>query len=225
MHTIAVIGRKGGSGKTTIATQLAIGLHLRGRRVVLADADPQRSSIEVLRTRTGRGPDAVATTPHKLFGLQTMALRSGVDAMVVDTPAVIEESVVHAVVLADLSLLVVRPTFLDLTAAVQTSDIIRRLRKPGLVVLNQAPPARGRVEPPQVKRALTALAHLRLPAAPVVIRSRAAYQTVMASGQSVEELAGERVAAEEMAALCAYVHRFVFGSAVERNPAARTYTT
>jgi chromosome partitioning protein len=211
MQTVAVIGRKGGSGKTTIATQLAIGLYLRGRRAVLADADPQGSSQAVLQGRSAHGPQVIATSPAQLFALKTSVLRDGADALVIDTPAVLEEAVTHALVLSELALLVVRPTFLDLAAAVQTSDIIRRLRKPGLVVLNQAPAARGKVEPPQVKRALEALRLLRLPTAPVIIRSRAAYQTVPETGRSVEEIGGDSIAAEEMAALCAFVDRFVFG--------------
>jgi chromosome partitioning protein len=217
MRSIAVIGRKGGSGKTTIAVHLAIGLHLRGRKTTLADADPQRSAIEVLRGRSGSGPEAVASAGPKLFALKTSLIRCGAEALVIDTPAVLEEEVVHAVVLADLALLVVRPTFLDLAAAAHTADIIRRLRKPGLVVLNQAPVARENVEPPLVKRSIEALRLLRLSIAPVVVRSRAAYQTVLEIGNSAEELAGDSMAAQEMAALCAFVDRFAFGAAKPRD--------
>lgn len=211
MRSISVIGRKGGSGKTTVAVQLAIGLHLRGRSTVLADSDPQRSSQAVLSGRVSDGPKVVPTAGPRLFELQTAAARAGADALVMDTPAVLEEEVVHAVVLSDLALLVVRPTFLDLAAAVRTSDIIRRLRKPGIVVLNQAPAARGSIEPPVVKRAVEALALLRLPVAPVIIRSRAAYQTVLESGRSAEEPPVDPVACQEMRAFCAYVDRFAFG--------------
>ncbi len=42
MRTIAVVSQKGGSGKTTVSTALAIGLWRRGRRTLLADIDPQR---------------------------------------------------------------------------------------------------------------------------------------------------------------------------------------
>jgi chromosome partitioning protein len=216
MRTIAVIGRKGGCGKTTLAVHLAIGLHLRGCDTVLADTDPQRSVTDVFKGRREPGPLVVPSTAPKLFALQLALSRGPHDAMVIDTPAVLEEDVAQAVVLADLALLVVRPTFLDLAAAVRTSDIIRRLRKPGLVVLNQAPPARGSTEAPAVTRAVEALKLLKLPVAPTIIRTRAAYQTVVESGQSTEELLGEPLSAKEMRAFCDFVHRFVFGARTGR---------
>jgi chromosome partitioning protein len=212
MRTIAVIGRKGGCGKTTLAVHLAIGLHLRGCATVLADTDPQRSVVEVFKARREPGPVVVASAAPKLFALQLAMAHERHDAMVIDTPAVLEEDVAQAVVLADLALLVVRPTFLDLAAAVRTSEIIRRLRKPGLVVLNQAPPARGATEAPAVSRAIEALRLLKLPVAPTVIRARAPYQTVVERGQSAEELTGEPLSATEMRAFCDFVHRFACGS-------------
>lgn len=210
MRTIAVIGRKGGSGKTTIAVHLAIGLHLRCRSTALVDTDPQCSVMEVFKGRADAGPTAVASPSTNLFPLQIALAREGTDAMVIDTPAVLEEDTAQAVVLSDLALLVVRPTFLDLAAAVRTSDIIRRLRKPGLVVLSQAPSARGSVEAPAVARAIEALKLLRLPVAPTVIRARAAYQTVLETGRSAEELTGEPLSALEMKGFCDFVHRFAF---------------
>ncbi len=212
MRTVAVIGRKGGSGKTTIAAHLAMGFVLRGRRTILADADPQRSAIEVFKGRGEPGPELIATSGSKLFALKTAAMNAAADVLVIDTPAVLEDETAKAVVLSDLSLLVVRPTFLDLSAAVRTSSIIRQLRRPGLVILNQAPASREGVEPPIVKRAIEALSLLRLPIAPVVVRARAAYQIVLESGRSVEELPAETIAAQEMKDLCAFVDRFVFGA-------------
>ena len=44
MKTILVASSKGGVGKTTIATHLAAQSALSGKRTVLVDADPQRSS-------------------------------------------------------------------------------------------------------------------------------------------------------------------------------------
>jgi chromosome partitioning protein len=209
MRTIAVIARKGGAGKTTVATQLALAAHLRGYVTLLADIDPQRSSTQVMAARAGAGPDCADTSGSRLAALQMSALGAGVEAMVIDTAAGAEQEVASAIVLADLSLLVLRPTFLDLAAAIQTVDVVRRLRKPAMIVLNQAPPARGGVESPAVKRALKALAILRLPVAPTILRARAVYQTALESGRSAEET-DDRVAAREIAALWGFVERFAF---------------
>lgn len=211
MRTVAVIARKGGSGKTTLSVHLALAAHLRGRGVLLADTDAQRSSSQVLKGRRTRGPTCVETSGPKLFALQHAALRDGVDAMVIDTPAAIEEEISHAIVASDLALLVIRPTFLDLAAALQTAEIVRRMRKPTLIVVNQAPVARNGVEPPAVKRALEALLLMRLPVIPIILRSRAAYQSALETGRSVEEIDPQTEAAREMAELWGFVETFLFG--------------
>jgi len=211
MRTIAVIARKGGSGKTTVAIHMAIAAHLRGNRVMLADADPQRSSSDVLKGRRGPAPGWTETAGPKLFALQVAAQRQGVDALVIDTAAGAEDELAHAIVLADLSLLVIRPTFLDFAAAIRTVDVIRRLHKPAMIVLNQAPTAREGQEPPAVKKALEALRLMRLPVAPTILRARAAYQSALECGRSVEETDVGGPAAQEAAELWSFVERLAFG--------------
>ena len=213
MKNIAVVARKGGSGKTTIAVNLAIAAHRRGYEVQLADTDPQGSAAEALKVRQSDGPKVLRLSGGELFQLQKTTPAAGVDLTILDTPAGSEDAIGHAIALASLSLLIVRPTFLDLAAALQTAQILRRLRKPGLILLNQAPTTRGGIEPPAVKRALEALRLMQLPAVPVVMRSRALYQTSLASGQSVEELASGNPAADEVSGLWNYIERFVLGSA------------
>jgi chromosome partitioning protein len=210
---MAVIARKGCSGKTTLAVHLAIAAHLRGRKVLLADADAQRSALEVLRGRQGPGPEVVETAGSKLFALQLSAVRNDVDTMIIDTPAVLEDELGHSIVVSDLSLLVIRPTFLDIAAALRTAEVIRRLRKPGLIVLNQAPVPREGVEPPAVKRAIEALRLMRLPVAPLILRARANYQSVLETGRSVEEMDAANPAAREVAALWGFIERLVYGRA------------
>jgi chromosome partitioning protein len=212
MRTIAIIARKGGSGKTTVAVHMAIASHLRGKRTLLADSDPQRSSSVVLKGRRGTGPQVVETSGLKLFALQVSALRSDVDALMIDTAAGAEDEVAHAIVLSDLSILVIRPTFLDFAAAIRTADVLRRLHKPGLIVLNQAPVSRGGSEPPLVKKAHEALRMMRLPVAPIILRSRAAYQSALETGCSAEEL-GPSPAADEVGALWGFIERLTFGRA------------
>lgn len=213
MRTIAVVSQKGGSGKTTVALACALGLWRRGRRVLLADIDPQRSSVEVMKARRIAGPEAVASSASKLFALQTQSQRDGVGALVVDTPGAIEEETIQAIGLSDLAIMVLRPTYLDLAAAVNTSRMIRQLNKPGVVVLNQAPVAREGVEPPQVRRTLEALQLLRLPVAPTILRLRAVHQAALESGRSAEEADSASAGGIEAAALADLIQRLAFDAA------------
>ena len=219
MRTIAVIALKGGSGKTTLAAHLALAGYLRGLKALVADIDPQRSASELLGARRGAGPEYLSTTGPELFAAQIAAVGSRMDVLVIDTAAGAIEDVGQAIVLADLVLLVVRPTLLDLAAAVRTVDIARRLGKEAVAVVNQAPVAREGVEPPVVKRALRALEFMRLRVAPSILRSRTIYQTALETGLSVEESL-DASAAKEIADLWAFLEPIAFGERDEQ-PAAR----
>ena len=205
MQTIAVVSRKGGAGKSTVSLQIALGLWLRGRRVLIADTDPQRSCLDVLKNRRGPGPQCVASSGSKLFALQTAARREGIDVVIIDTPAANEEEAAQAIAIADLAIMVLRPSYMDLAAAVSTSRLIRQLQKPGLMVLNQAASQRKGVEPTIVERTLEALKLLRLPVASSILRLRAIHQQAMEQGRSAEELDPTSMGARESAALCEVV--------------------
>jgi chromosome partitioning protein len=208
MRTIAVVARKGGSGKTTLAVHLALAGYLRGVRTVLADADPQRSASEALRGRVGPGPKRVETSGQKLFALLDASGRAGHELLVVDTPCGPEQEVGAAIAVADLVLVAVRPTFLDIAAAVRTIDTARRLGRSARIVLNQAFSPRAGFESPSVLKALEALRFSGLPVCPVVIRTRAVMQTSLATGRSAEEF-GPSPAERDIAALWRSVSELV----------------
>src|SRR5271167_1777228 len=81
MRTIAVIALKGGSGKTTVATHLALAAHLRGLKTLVADIDPQQSAVEVLQARERDGPDYIATSGPDLYAAKIAAMHAETDAM------------------------------------------------------------------------------------------------------------------------------------------------
>ncbi len=47
MKTLAILSRKGGTGKTTLATNLAVAAEIAGHTTVLLDLDPQSSASEM----------------------------------------------------------------------------------------------------------------------------------------------------------------------------------
>lgn len=204
MQTAAVIALKGGSGKTTVATHLALAAHLRGLDVLVADIDRQRSAYNVLESREASGPTCVIAASSTLLAAQFAAVGLKKQLMIIDTPAGAVEDVTEAVVLADLAVLVVRPTLLDLSGLAPSLSLVRRMKKPALVVMNQAPTAREGMESPLVRRALKALDYMCAPVAPSILRTRTVFQTALETGRSAEETA-DAAAAGEIAALWGFV--------------------
>lgn len=213
MKTLAVMSRKGGAGKTTVAVNLVLAARAMGVRAVLADADPMRSAHEVLKGRDDAVGLLVETSAAKLFALTEASRRSSVELLVIDTPAAPEADVAEAVKVADLCLAVARPTYIDLAAAVRSVDVIQRLGREGLIVLNQCAPARAGVEPPSVLKAFEALRFANLPVAPTAVRARMIYQTAFAQARSVLEIDAEGSAAEEVRALFVHVWKRLHGEA------------
>ena len=211
MKTLAVMSRKGGAGKTTVAVNLTLAARAMGVKAVLADADPLRSASEILRDREEAAGLIFETSASKLFALTEASRRAGAELLIIDTPAAPEADVAEAVKVADLCLAVSRPTYLDLAAAVRSVAIIHRLGREGLVVLNQCAPSRNGVEPPAVVKALEALRFAGLPVTPIALRSRLIYQTAFAHARSVLEIDGNGPASSEVRELFAEVWRRLGG--------------
>ena len=201
MRTISVVSSKGGSGKTTLAVNLALSAHCRGDAVLLADIDPQQSAVAVLRKRSGAGPESIATNSGKLFQLQLGGSRRGLDWFLIDTPCQPDREIAEAVKISDLCLIVSRPSFVDLAAALKTAQLVRQLQRPALVVINQAPPARQGIEAPLVAKAMTSLALTGFPVLDLPIRGRTAFQASLDEGLAAQEWEPEGPCGAEMDAL------------------------
>lgn len=215
MKTLAVISRKGGSGKTTLSVNLAITAHLAGLKVMLADIDPQRSASDSLRARTGDGPFLAEINAGKLFSTKAQAQQADFDAVIIDTPAAPEAEVLQAINSADLCVLVCRPTFLDIASVARSAESVRRLGKKGIIVLSQAPSRRNGVEPPAVIKAAEALRFTGMPLAPIGLRARTVFQQSVAHGRSVCEWEPGSAAAEEINRLWDLIAPMLLGDHVK----------
>lgn len=83
MPVIAVINRKGGSGKSTMATHLAAWLARQGVAVMLGDVDRQQSTRAWLKRRD---PTLPAIMPWAIDQKNVLKVPSGVTHVVLDTP-------------------------------------------------------------------------------------------------------------------------------------------
>ena len=87
MPVIAVVNRKGGSGKTTLATHLAAYCARSGLRVVLADADPQHSTRPWLRRRAAQElPPSAAIAGYNVEPKVVLRPPAGFTNVILDTP-------------------------------------------------------------------------------------------------------------------------------------------
>ena len=113
MHTIFVLNPKGGTGKTTIATNLAAFFTLRGQSVAIVDLDPQGSSMDWIRERPANRP-----VIHGVFGLSGWEeLPKNLDIMILDGPPGVDGArLVDLFRLSQTVLIPVVPSPLDLRA-------------------------------------------------------------------------------------------------------------
>src|SRR5512144_280678 len=112
MRTILVANPKGGSGKTTLATNVAGWLAGKRQRVALADHDPQQSSTQWLERRPPLFP-SIEPLPAGAKAARDADPHWGV----VDSPAAFHgEELRKAVRRADLMLVPISPSAFDMTA-------------------------------------------------------------------------------------------------------------
>jgi chromosome partitioning protein len=122
MQRITVLNPKGGSGKTTIATNLAAYFATAGRQPALMDLDPQGSSMRWLSKRPKDSPPIHAIAAHSRTSTVTrswqMRVPNHCSVLIVDTPAALDAHSFPEVTRgADAILVPVMPSDIDIHAA------------------------------------------------------------------------------------------------------------
>lgn len=113
MRSILILNSKGGCGKSTIATNLAAFYAREKKSVVLADFDPQASSLQWLKARSRERPRIEGTDGLK-SGFQ---LPRDVDYVILDAPAGIHGAELTALVRRAQTILIpVLPSATDIRA-------------------------------------------------------------------------------------------------------------
>lgn len=203
---IAVSQQKGGSGKTTLAAHLAVAL-AQGRKVALLDVDPQGSLgewFEAREARLGETMTGLAFRTASGWGAKREArtLARDHDLVVVDTPPKSDLEARYALEAADLVVIPVQPTPVDLWATGATLRMIEKEERTGLLVLNRVPPRNALT--PQVAEAL---AQLGAEVSPARLGNRVGFPAAMGLGLTATEAEPAGKAAAETLALAAEVWR------------------
>jgi chromosome partitioning protein len=129
---IAVGNLKGGTGKSTIAVNVACALVQDGYEVALIDADGQGTATDWHAGH--RLPVRVESWPlggerdAQRWVARVLALKPCVDRIIVDLPPQIGSGIASALLIADLFVVPVTPSGVDLRATAKALDLLRRAR-------------------------------------------------------------------------------------------------
>lgn len=203
MRTIALVTQKGGSGKSTIASSLAVAAHEAGERVFIIDMDPQASLLRWFKVRKEKDIAVEAVSPAKLSAALAALEKSGVTLVVIDTAGSDNASSLAAMKASDLCLIPCRPNAFDLWASENTRKQARELRKEYAFLLTQCPPAQQSARVDEGAKALEAMGGLITP----LIGSRVDYQEAARMGWGVTELNPSGMAAGETRKLWSSIKR------------------
>jgi chromosome partitioning protein len=199
MKTLALLARKGGAGKTTLAIHLAVIAARAGKRVLLVDCDPQRSAAAWWRSRPADVPELVECDATKLAPVLAAAEEADVDLLVIDSRPSVEADTGAVAKLADLVLIPTRPSILDMRAIAETVRVVANAKKPALIVLNATPAARaGGIEAAITAEARRALEAYAVPVASVAITNRADLAHALTGGLAINEFAPRSKGAAEL---------------------------
>jgi chromosome partitioning protein len=203
MRIIAFVTQKGGSGKTTLAVNLAVAAEEAGARALILDLDPQGSAEAWYQDREALTPRLVRATAAELGRAIEMARQQGFSHVLLDTPGRDEPAVAAAIRAADFCVVPCRPAPADMKATPATAATIRRLDKPAAFVLTQTPPRGFRIREAQAGLAVLGTV------APVGVVSRNAFQDAHGRGQGITEYEPEGKAAQEIRELWSWLARKV----------------
>lgn len=123
---VAVVNQKGGAGKTTIALNLAAASAVQGRKVLLIDADPQQSAQDWAAVRQGPTPFQVIGLTKPVLHRDVPSLAADYDTTIIDGAPRSYESTRSAIGAADVVLIPVQPSGVELWASRDTVDLVRQ---------------------------------------------------------------------------------------------------
>ena len=197
-RVITIAQQKGGAGKTTLAVTLGLTAAEFGRRVALVDIDPQGSLTRwfQLRQAQGVGGIEVSTVTGWRAANEIDRLGRSYDLIVVDSPPHAQTDAKTVIRAADLVVVPVQPSPLDIWATKPTIELAEAERKHPVLVLNRVPS-----RSPIAEEMNTALAELGARVAEARLGNRSSFAAGMAAGRSVREVAPGTIGAREAAKL------------------------
>ena len=128
MTVLAILNQKGGVGKTTLATSIAMCLTEQGSGVLLIDADNQGSALDWKAARGDLPSFPVIGLPRDTIHREIGTLSNGYDWVIIDGPPRISTVAKSAIAASDIVVIPVQPSPYDVWAARDIIDLIAEVR-------------------------------------------------------------------------------------------------
>ncbi len=197
---VLIGGEKGGTGKSTITTNLAVWLANEGRDVMLLDADPQATSAKWVERRNEQGLAAIHCTQKTGDVYKTlMDLGDRYECVVVDAGGRDSKELRTALVAADVLYVPIRASQADLETLPHVNEIVGLAQglNPKLMaytLLSMAPTNPVITETQDAKSLLSEFSALQL--SPFIVRDRKVYRDALLEGKGVIEMTNSAAKAE-----------------------------
>jgi chromosome partitioning protein len=190
---IVVGGIKGGSGKTTVATNLAVMRSAEGHDVLLIDADDQETSTDFTIIRNERRPEGAGYTSIKLTGAavrtETLRLANKYEDIIIDTGGRDTTSQRAALTVADALLVPFVPRSFDVWTIEKVSGLVGEMQTANAnlqayTFINRADPrGQDNDDAAEVLKEIETLSFIETP-----LGARKAFGNAAAGGLAVTEL-------------------------------------
>lgn len=197
---ITIAQQKGGAGKTTLCAHLAIGFRQMGLRVAVIDTDPQGSLGRWFMTRRKHfTQEDLHFSMASAWGVsyECDKLRREVDVILIDTPPKVDSDLRPALRAADLVLIPLASSQMDLWATEGVLDLCAREDRPVALIMNRVS-AGTKLEAEMTQAAQS----LDIPICPARLGQRVAFAQTMGEGLTAMDLPPSSPAHQEGRALC-----------------------
>jgi chromosome partitioning protein len=125
MYTVAVVGPKGVTGKTTISENLAVAATKARAVVVVVDLDAQTTATNWRDRRKAEAPPVISCQVARLRSVMTEAAANKVDLVILDSPGHNADATLAAAKAADLVLIPLAPIIKQIESLPALRDLLR----------------------------------------------------------------------------------------------------
>jgi len=205
---LSIISQKGGSGKTTIALNIAGCVAAKKQRVLLVDADDQGSALAWLEMRETEPEFAVIGMPTGSLHRDLPKIASDYDLTIIDCPPRLQKIARSAITASTGVLIPVAPSPLDIWAAEEIVNLVQEVQEfqsvKAAMLMNRK--IVGTALSKEVQKGLGAFG---LPVLKAALSQRVAFAEAMISGQTVQDYQRNSKAAKEAEKLTKEVLRWL----------------